>query len=47
VPPVAVAAHVQELTGPCYSLVGVDLRQLQQLEAALQRAGFNPRCVQL
>jgi hypothetical protein len=44
-PPAAVASHVQELSGPCYSLVGVDLRQLQQLDAALERAGFDARCV--
>ncbi|KAF6261105.1 S-adenosyl-L-methionine-dependent methyltransferase [Scenedesmus sp. NREL 46B-D3] len=42
-PPAAVASHVQELAGPCYSLAGVDLRQLQQLDAALARAGFDAK----
>lgn len=41
VPPAAVTAHVQELVGPLYSLVGVDLRHIDQVTAALQRAGFD------
>ncbi|WIA20144.1 hypothetical protein OEZ85_005994 [Tetradesmus obliquus] len=32
-----------ELAGPRYSLVGADLRHLEQLEAALHRAGFDAR----
>lgn len=45
VPPAAAASHVQELSGVQYSLVGVDLRHTQQFDAALERAGFDARCV--
>jgi hypothetical protein len=41
-PPAAVVQHVHELTGPQYSLVAADLRDIQQLRAALARAGFKP-----
>jgi hypothetical protein len=41
-PPAAVVAHVQQLAGPQYSLVSADLRDMQQLRAALARAGFKP-----
>eukprot|EP00879_Flechtneria_rotunda_P009571 GHRR01010017.1.p1 GENE.GHRR01010017.1~~GHRR01010017.1.p1 ORF type:complete len:364 (+),score=139.60 GHRR01010017.1:1114-2205(+) len=43
VPPAAVVRHAQELSGPCYSLVGADLRDKQQYDAALMRAGFDDR----
>jgi hypothetical protein len=38
-----VLQHVQELSGRHYSLVAADLRNMQQLKAALERAGFNPQ----
>lgn len=40
-PPAAVVQHVQELAGQQYSLVAADLRDVQQLKAALARAGFK------
>lgn len=40
-PPAAVLQHVQELAGQQYSLVAADLRDVQQLKAALARAGFK------
>lgn len=42
-PPAAVSSHVQEITGPLYSLVSADIRHSALLEAALQRAGFDVR----
>jgi hypothetical protein len=42
-PPASVLQHVQELSGRHYSLVAADLRDIQQLKAALERAGFNPQ----
>lgn len=42
-PPASVLHHVQELTGQQYSLVAADLRDQQQLKAALTRAGFKAR----
>lgn len=37
------AAHVHELLGERYSLVGADLRHLHNLEAAMTRAGYDSR----
>jgi hypothetical protein len=43
-PPQQVSSHAQELHGGQYSCVAADLRNMQQYQAALSRAGFDNRC---